>query len=135
MKKNIILAFLGVFLLFASSCDPGGKTTTEIINKSSYDLQIGLESNYKTFDDINLLKGETASFELHSRGGYPEPKYEIDTIIFTDFQTGETIKIWAIQKEDDYDIFELLNVERTKHLFMYRSHAFYTLTITDDLLR
>ncbi|MCL2443092.1 MAG: hypothetical protein FWD13_06435 [Treponema sp.] len=136
MKKLSLLSVILCVLIFTNSCDPGGKSTTEIINNSSFDLSISIESNSRgTDDNIDILKGESALLELNSRGGYPSPQYELTEMIITDINTGEIIKTFESDEETGIDIFELLNVDRIKRLWFYQYHASFSLTITDELLQ
>jgi hypothetical protein len=133
--KKILLVFISCVLIFINSCDPGGNSTTEIINNSTYDLLIAFEDDHFSFENMTILKGESDSFGLRSAGGYPHPKYYIDKIIFTDINTGDIIKTLEIDKDTDSDIFELLNVDRMKRFWYYTYHANFSLVITDELLQ
>ncbi|MCL2440497.1 MAG: hypothetical protein FWD14_02030 [Treponema sp.] len=136
MKKIIFLVVILFVIIFTNSCDPGGKSTTEIINNSSFDLSVSFESNSRgTDDDISILKGKSALLELYSLGGYPSPNYQLDKIIITDINTAEIIKIFETDKDADTDLFELLSVERKKRFWFYQFHASFSLTITDELLQ
>ena len=136
MKKIYMLVTVSFVIIFINSCDPGGKSTTEIINNSSFDLSISIESSSRrTDDDINILIRESALLELYSIGGYPSPNYDLVKIIITDINTGEIIKTFEIDRDTGADLFELLNVERKKRFWYYQSHASFSLTITDELLQ
>jgi len=134
IKKIILPVIIFCVVILINSCDPGGKSTTEIINNSYYDLSINMETYYGKTYDINIAKGETAFLDLFSKGGYPSPNQNMVKIVITDMNTGEPLKLMEIDADADTDIFTLLKVDRIKRFWYYQSYARFSITITDEFL-
>jgi len=137
MKKIIkiyTIFFLSIILF--NSCDGHGFTTINVINKSSYDLQIKLELKAWAISEpqfngpnpeiLELSKNQSGSFNMDMFGpsSPPTPEETIEKIIFSNLDTGIVIKVV------DQNIRSVFNLASNSG-----SKAEYILEITDDLLQ
>jgi hypothetical protein len=83
--KSVKYFIFSIFVLcLLNGCvDPSGLTIIKIVNKSSYDLHISFYPypDYEWgYNDIDLIKNQSVSFELHSPMSYEfrNPNDEID---------------------------------------------------------
>ena len=132
MRNLFVFTFILSILIILTSCDPSAESIIEITNNSPYDLRISFETGERGYEDINLKLNESASFSLFKAGGYREPYYEVSSISFSDIDTGESIKNLPI--DNDNQLFELTEVKREKNIITYKSKAYFSIIITDDLL-
>ena len=130
MKKLGFISFIALFVIGCVVTDYGADTAIEIINDSSYNLNIAFNEipPYSGFtDEVYLLKTESSFIHIFSGLGGKDikpvnPNDEKVNIVFLNIDTGEKIK----EMENSKDIFKFIRAETYK--------AYYQLKITDDLL-
>jgi hypothetical protein len=129
--KKLSLYLICFTTLFVIDCgDYSADTIIEIINDSSYNLNIAFEEipPYSGFtDEVYLLKTESISILIWSGLGGKDikpvnPNDKKVNIIFLNIDTGEVIK----EMENSEDMFKFIRAEDYE--------AYYQLKITDDLL-
>jgi len=132
--KKLSLCIICCAFLFLISCiqrDWAADTEIEIINDSSYNLNITFEeiSPYRGFTgEIYLLKTESSLFYIWTGLGSKDikpinPNDEKVNIKFLNIDTGEIIK----EMENTEDMFTFIREEPYK--------AYYQFKINDDLLQ
>jgi len=130
--KNIVIYIICFYILFIfTGCDYFSAADITIVNNSSYDLKIKIEYKdlpgdyYNGNEEINIIREDSASFELIRIGGRGveprDPNNDIINILFFNMTTEEIIK-----KLDNNNYFELSKNEKY--------NAKYRIEITDELL-
>jgi hypothetical protein len=134
MKKTVMYLILLLVLFSLNGCDTSTTSTIKVVNASSDDLTVKFipkYSDYKEYNDIDLIKGASSTFYLKDFGPskYRRPNDEVIKIIFSNLNTGDLIR------EIDNSIEKVFKLTNSKSDLYGELSAEFLLEITDNLLQ